>query len=138
MRRIALSVAVTVLAFAGAARSAQAETTTAAQCNAMLEDADDARVSLDQMELTLADLDAEAAALELRVLELQTDIRFARVGGNDKAVKTLKAELAGVEKDLLFVETLRPDIAGQVAALRDIVSKTDHAYIACIEQTISG
>jgi chromosome segregation ATPase len=138
MRRIALSVAVSLLALVGVARSAQAETTTAAQCNSMLVDADDARVSLESMEVTLADLNAEAASLERRVLELQTDIRFAKLGGNDKAAKKLKAELAGVEKDLQFVETLRPDIAGQVAELREIVSKTDHAYIACIVQTISG
>lgn len=138
MRRILVPVAVSLLALAGLAPSAQAATTTAAQCTAMLEDADDARVSLEQMEVTLADLTAEAAALETRVLELQTDIRFAKIAANDKAVKSLKRELAGVEKDLQFVETLRPDIAGQVAELREIVSKTDHAYIACIEQTISG
>jgi hypothetical protein len=138
MPRIALSVAVALVALVAVVRPAQAEQNTAAQCNAMLETADDARISLTQMETTLAELEADAASFAQRILELQVDIRFARVAGNTKVVKKLEAEKAAVEQDLEFVETLRPDIAAQVAALRETVSKSDHDYIACIEQTISG
>jgi len=138
MSRIALSVAVVLVSLVGAVRPAQAQQTSAAQCNAMLESADDARTSLAQMETTLAELEADAAAFTQRILELQVDIRFARVAGNTKVVRRLETELKTVEQDLQFVETLRPDIATQVAALRETVDSADHQYIACIEQTISG
>lgn len=138
MRRIVLPAAVALLALVGVVPTAQAQKLSAAQCNAMLETADDARTSLAQMETTLAELEAESAAFSQRILELQVDIRFAKMGGNDKQVRKLTAEKAQVEKDLEFVELLRPDIAAQVAALRESVATADHDYIACIEQTISG
>ncbi len=138
MRRILLPAAVALLALVGAVPTAQAQKLSAAQCNAMLEGADDARTSLAQMETTLAELEADAAALSQRILELQVDIRFAKMAGNDKQVRKLTAEKTQVEKDFEFVELLRPDIAAQVAALRESVANADHEYIACIEQTISG
>jgi hypothetical protein len=138
MSRIALSVAVVLVSLVGAVRPAEAKQTSAAHCNRVLESADDARVSLSQMETTLAELEADAASFSQRILELDVDIRFARVAGNDKAAKKLQIEKKAVEQDLQFVEALRPDIATQVTALRDTVSKADHEYIACIEQTIAG
>ena len=138
MRRIVLPAAVALLALVGTVRPAQAQKLSAAQCNEMLETADDARISLAQMETTLAELETESAAFTQRILELQVDIRFAKMAGNDKQVRKLTAEKTTVEQDLQFVELLRPDIAMQVAALRDSVANADHQYIACIEQTISG
>jgi phage shock protein A len=138
MRRIAAPVLVAVVTLAGFARPAQAEKLTAAQCQTMLESADDARISLESMEGVLAELEAEVAGYETRILELQVDIRFAKMSGNDKLAKKLAKEKAGVEKDLLAAETLRPDIAAQVAALRETVDSADHQYIACIEQTLAG
>jgi hypothetical protein len=138
MRRIVLSAAVALLSLVGTVSTAQAQKLSAAQCNAMLETADDARISLAQMETTLAELETESAAFTQRILELQVDIRFAKMAGNDKQVRKLTAEKTAVEKDLQFVELLRPDISAQVAALRDSVANADHEYIACIEQTISG
>ena len=96
MRRIALSVAVVLVSLVGTVAPAQAAQTSAAQCNAMLESADDARLSLSQMETTLAELEADSASFTQRILELQVDIRFARVGGNDKAVRKLEIEKAAV------------------------------------------
>ena len=138
MSRIALSVAVVLVSLVGAVRPAQAQQTSAAQCNAMLESADDARTSLAQMETTLAELEADAAAFTQRILELQVDLRFARVAGNDKLVKTLSAELETAVADRATVEQLRPDIAAQVAALRESVGTTERQYIQCVESLIGG
>jgi chromosome segregation ATPase len=138
MRRLVLPAAVALLALVGTVSTAQAQKLSAAQCNAMLETADDARLSLAQMETILAELETESAAFTQRILELQVDIRFAKMASNDKQVRKLTAEKTKVEQDLQSVELLRPDIATQVAALRDSVASADHEYIACIEQTISG
>ena len=135
MRRIVLPVFTLLATLVAAAPAHAAEST--ARCDAMLEDADLARTSLEQMELTLADLQSEKATLEQRILELQVDIRFAKVGGNDKVAKKLAAELKATEKQLGFVEELRPSIEAQVIALRDSVSSTEREYIACIESTIA-
>ena len=138
MRRFVLPVALALVALASFGGSAHAAQTNAATCEAMLDDVEIARLSLEQMEVTLAELETESADLQQRILELQVDLRFAKVAGNDKLVKKLSAELETAVADRAAVEQLRPDIAAQVAALRESVGTTERQYIQCVESLIGG
>lgn len=140
MRRIVLPVVLSLVALAafGGSAPAQAAQQNAAQCEAMLDDVEIARLSLDQMEVTLTELETESADLEQRILELQVEIRFAKVGGNASLAKKLGVQLETALQDRAAVEQLRPDIAAQVNALRDSVAATERQYIQCVESLIGG
>ncbi|MBK6922238.1 MAG: hypothetical protein IPH07_32910 [Deltaproteobacteria bacterium] len=113
--------------------AAAAESTT--QCSAMLDDAERGRDSLDRLEQSLVEIDAERIELLDAIALLDTRIAAARAKGSD--AMALRGERDGLLREVELIDALRPDIVAQLEALRASVDESERGYIACVESTIA-
>ncbi|MFO0631931.1 MAG: hypothetical protein U0168_03685 [Nannocystaceae bacterium] len=104
------------------------------QCSAMLDEVTQARESLEQLEASLASIDAERAELVASIDRLQRQIDAARHRG--EGTLGLQGERDALRGELALVDELRPTVVAQLEALRASVDATERGYIACVEATI--
>ncbi len=131
LRHVLVSVtALVVLAVPAAAQAADA-----AECDAVLSSADDARTTLAQLEASLVEIDAETEELTKAVAKLTAKVNAAQAKGS--SVMRLRAELDGMLHELEVIEDLRPTIVTQIDAMRASIDDSERTYIACIEHSLS-
>jgi septal ring factor EnvC (AmiA/AmiB activator) len=121
-----------VFAVVGAVPSVAMAEQNAEVCHAQLSELDEARVTLEELEASVASMKAERSELNVRDAELAAEIPQAS-GGKRKA---LVAEREAVQADLTSIAELLPAIEAQAQALRSDVDAAERAYIGCIESTI--
>ncbi len=109
--------------------AAPAQAASSAVCEAMLTDIDLARASLHEYDRALAEIDAERRDL----VAAQSGVDRRLVGAHGRAMLQLRAQRDGMALELTLIDSLRPDIASQAAALRETIDHDERGYIACIE-----
>jgi predicted nucleic acid-binding Zn-ribbon protein len=135
LRNVVLSVATLVLGLTGLSATAAASSS-AAQCDAMLGDVETARETLDQLERSLAEVDAERAELVEQIAGLAHQLVAAQAKGH--ATLALRAEQDALQLEVSLIDDVRPQILAQLDALRSSVDASERSYIACIETVIAS
>lgn len=132
LRHIALALPF-VFGLTVASTAAAAESTT--QCSAMLDVAERDRDSLDRLEQSLIEIDAERLELVDAIAQLDGRIATARAKGSD--AMALRGERDGLVREVELIDELRPVIVAQLEAMRASVDEAERGYIACVESTIA-
>lgn len=105
-----------------------------AVCEAMLSDIDLARQSLHEYDRALAEIDGERRNL----VAAQAGLDRRLVGEHGRTMLQLRARRDQMALELTLIDTLRPDIASQAAALRETIDRDERGYIACIEAELGS
>jgi chromosome segregation ATPase len=136
LRRIATLLSASLLvAGLSFASPAQASTTEAARCDAMLIDLADKQKVLEDLQAALEKGKADRDALARRASELAAEIASAKAEG--KATSSLERRRAEALAELADLSTLTPVVAAQAEALAADVDAAERGYIACVDATIS-
>ena len=114
---------------------AQASTTEAARCDAMLIDLADKQQVLEELQAALEKGKSDRDALAERASELAIEIASAKA--ERKNTKALEARRAEALAELADLETLAPVVAAQAEALAADVDAAERGYIACVDATLS-
>jgi len=135
LRNVVLSVATLVLGLTGFTAQAQAAAS-AAQCEAMLGDVESARESMESLERSLDEVDAERVELTGAMAGLERRIAAAQAKG--QSIMALRAELDAMHLEVSLIDDLRPELVAQLDALKSSIDSTERSYIACIETVVGG
>lgn len=136
LRRIATLVSTSVIAFGIALASpAQASTTEAARCDAMLIDLAEKQQVLEDLQAAVEKGKADREALAQQASELAAEIASAKREGKEAEVMvTRRAEILAELADL---EALAPVVAAQADALASDVDAAERGYLACVDASLS-
>lgn len=136
LRRIATLLSASLLvAGLSAASPAQASTTEAARCDAMLIELADKQQVLADLQGALEKGKADRDALARRASELAAEIASAKAEGKDTT--SLQRRRAAALAELADLASLTPAVAAQAEALAADVDAAERSYIACVDATIS-
>jgi septal ring factor EnvC (AmiA/AmiB activator) len=136
LRRIATLATASLLAlgfFAGTA--AQASTTEAARCDAMLIELAEKQEVLAELQAAVEKGKADREALAQRASELAQEIASAKADGKDATA--LEQRRADALAELADLEAIAPAVAAQTEALAAEVDAAERGYIACVDATLS-